>query len=179
VLSGCGARRLTPRCSGLIVSRSRSFLFAAELDIVRRATPSLNTASFSRKPQHLIRQLVSFFLDLRPRQLNRWLRLRAHGPIWFVTVYGVLLFGFPVTAVISVFNYVLFRRFLNSMRAAFGPSFGEPISVGLYRLVAQSVGIAIVGGLLYGIILWFLMESLYRRHLRMHASVIAESGGHA
>ena len=31
-----GGRRLTPRCSGLIVSRSRSFLFAAELDIVRR-----------------------------------------------------------------------------------------------------------------------------------------------
>ncbi len=28
--------RLTPHCSGLIVSRSRSFLFAAELDIVRR-----------------------------------------------------------------------------------------------------------------------------------------------
>jgi hypothetical protein len=26
--------QLTPHCSGLIVSRSRSFLFAAELDIV-------------------------------------------------------------------------------------------------------------------------------------------------
>jgi hypothetical protein len=128
---------------------------------------------------HLTRQLASFFLDLRPRQLNRWLRLRARGPIWFVTVHGVLLFGIPVTVLMSAFNYVLFRRFLNSMRAAFGPSFGEPTSAGLYRLVAQSVGIAIVGGLLYGIILWFLMESLYRRHLRMHSGVIVESGGHA
>jgi hypothetical protein len=128
---------------------------------------------------HLIRQAASFFLDLRPRQLNRWLRLRARGPIWFVTVHGVLLFGFPVTALMSAFSYVLFRRFLNSMRAAYGPSFGKPISEVLYRLVAQSVGIAIVGGLLYGIILWFLMESLYRRHLRMHAGVIAEPGGHA
>ena len=35
VARGC---RLTPHCSGLVVSRSRSFLFAAELDIVRRLT---------------------------------------------------------------------------------------------------------------------------------------------
>jgi hypothetical protein len=130
---------------------------------------------------HLTRQLASFFLDLRPRQLNRWLRLRARGPIWFVAVYGVLLFGLPVTALISGLSYVLFRRFLNSMRAAFGPSFAEPTSAAFYRLVAQSVGIAIVGGFLYGIILWFLMESLYRRHLRIHPGVIVESdaGGHA
>jgi hypothetical protein len=158
-----------------------SLALAAELDIVRRATQSPNAASFSENSVHLTRQLASFFLDLRPRQLNRWLRLRARGPLWFVTVHGVLLFGFPVTALTSGFNYVLFRRFLNSMRAAFGPSFAEPTSTASYRLVAQLVGIAIVGGLLFGIILWFLMESLYRRHLRIHPGVVAESdaGGHA
>ena len=130
---------------------------------------------------HLTRQLASFFLDLRPRQLNRWLRLRARGPIWFVIVRGVLLFGFPVTALASGLNYLLFRRFLNSMRAAFGPSFAEPTSAALYRLIAQSVGIAIVGGLLFGITMWFLMESLYHRHLRMQQGVRQEyeSGRHA
>ena len=34
---------LTPRCSGLIVSRLRSFLFAAELDIVRQHMPTVNS----------------------------------------------------------------------------------------------------------------------------------------
>ena len=113
--------------------------------------------------------LLSFFVDLRPRQARRWSRLRSRGPLWFILVDGVLWFGgfMAVLALIGV--YFLNRQFQASRELlAWHPVSHQPDLV--VRVILPIVGIAVVDGLLCGVLMWYYMEWAYRRHQQRGAS---------
>ena len=111
------------------------------------------------------RQLLSLFVDLRPRQALRWSKLRARGRTWFILVDGFLIAGSCMAAVALVAIFFLNRQFEETT--------GFPVAAGLpdliYRVVLPVLGITFLDGLLVGICMWYYMEWAYRRYLGQEA----------
>ena len=80
-----------------------------------------------------------------------WHQTRKKGLFQFVIVNGILLFGLPLAIAITVFRFYFFYPLTDSLRDYL-------ISSGTWMgFVLQ----ALISGVLYGIIIWFVNERSY------------------
>jgi len=79
----------------------------------------------------------------------------------FVVVDGVLAYGGTLGIIGAILSFWQFRRFESEVQLP-----RQPTADLFIQLVLPTLLIALVTGLLFGIAMWFLMESLYRRHMK-------------
>jgi hypothetical protein len=108
--------------------------------------------------------LVSWFVDMRPKQAQKWMRRRSLGSVRFVLVYGLLVFGGAISIWNSALIYVFDHRFRAEMTQA-GLSLPEvsPPDFVLH-VILPVCGICLAGGVVFGALMWWLMEWQYRRY---------------
>lgn len=111
-------------------------------------------------------RLASFFLDLRPRQVERWARLRSRGKIRFILVQGVLLYGGMLGLLFSAQAYLFDRHLQKTFAVAGLRPLPDTLQGLLLHLILPIFGMALGIGLLFGVAMWHLMEWLYRRRQR-------------
>ena len=110
--------------------------------------------------------VLTWFVEMRPKQAQKWMHRRSIGPVRFILIYGLALFGGLMAIWNSVLFYVLDRRFHAQMRQA-GLSLPQlsPLEF-LRHFVFPAGGICLAGGAVFGSLMWWLMEWQYKRYQR-------------
>ncbi len=79
---------------------------------------------------------------MKTKGMRHWEKARAGGMMRFVLLRGVLSYGLTMFIVMT---FIVHRDDLSA------------------RFIAISAGLWLVGGAVFGLLTWFLMERIYRR----------------
>src|SRR5262245_33770741 len=82
-------------------------------------------------------------------KITQWERIRARGVGRFIFVYGVLAWGIPFGLIFPV----LFAAAMGELRQ-------------IARIYSLTFPLALVGGFIFGLLMWLVAERNYRRMLR-------------
>ncbi len=89
---------------------------------------------------------------MKDDQVKKWELTRAKGPLHFVLVRGVLLWGLPMFIFVAFVN----KPFVDGLTS--------------HTAVAHYVIWPTAGGL-YGLLIWFLSERIYKKHISVRKNI--------
>ena len=88
--------------------------------------------------------------------------MRARGSTRFVLVRGVGLFGGSFAIAASCAAYLQARTLRRVVQQAF-PTAADPVPGFLAQVLPLGIGLSLVAGLLFGVVVWMVQNWLVRR----------------